>query len=577
MSRASRWSSLAAATFGIRGTGLFSTGFNRWGTGLLLLAAVPVFFLALGANSIWDANEAYYVETPRQMVLTGDYINPSFGGAPRFNKPVLSYWIVAGAYRALGESVAVERVVIALGALGILYAAFLMGRALRSPATGALAALLLATSPRIVFFSRRILIDVYLTLFMSLALACFVLAERHPDRRRRYLLLMYGAMGLGMLTKGPVAVVLPALVCAVWLLVEGRLREVGRLRLLPGALMLLAIVVPWYAAVYAQHGWSYISQFFIGENLARYANPITTERSLWFYVPAVFADMLLPWAPLLVIPIWTAWRRRPAPPFESQGSIRRLLWLWIVVIVLVFTFSASKEDLYVLPVIPAAAVLIADLLVATGFGARHRGVAGILAAVGVLCVALGGLVAALLRTGYYALADAPLVAAVLVTCGLMAVLFVQRQRRAEAFGALAAGFILFNYLFVVRVLPDVERLKPVPPLARAFAERAGPDARLAFFNMVLPSLVYYTGQPVTELGGLDAAVQFLRDRPEAWVMTGEREWTDLHDRVPGVCIAARHALFEARGSDILRRRPPVDVLLVTNRCTGTDASDRPGP
>jgi 4-amino-4-deoxy-L-arabinose transferase-like glycosyltransferase len=61
-----------------------------------------VFFVGLGANSIWDANEAFYVETPRQMVITGDYVSPAFGGEPRFNKPVLSYWLVAAAYHVMG-------------------------------------------------------------------------------------------------------------------------------------------------------------------------------------------------------------------------------------------------------------------------------------------------------------------------------------------------------------------------------------------------------------------------------------------------------------------------------------------
>jgi len=83
----------------------------------LLLLALPVFFVFLGANAIWDANEAFYVETPRQMLLSGDYINPSFNGLPRFNKPVLSYWIVAGLYKLFGTTVVVERVGIALGAL----------------------------------------------------------------------------------------------------------------------------------------------------------------------------------------------------------------------------------------------------------------------------------------------------------------------------------------------------------------------------------------------------------------------------------------------------------------------------
>ena len=83
---------------------------------LLFLAVVP-YFVGLGASSIWDANEAYYVETPREMLESGDYINPSFNYEPRFNKPVLSYWIVAGLYKVFGVSVGVQRLAIAAAAM----------------------------------------------------------------------------------------------------------------------------------------------------------------------------------------------------------------------------------------------------------------------------------------------------------------------------------------------------------------------------------------------------------------------------------------------------------------------------
>ena len=83
---------------------------------LLVLLAVAVlgYFVDLGGSSIWDANEAYYVETPREMIESGDYVNPSFNYEPRFNKPVLSYWIVAALYHVFGVSVAVERAAIAV-------------------------------------------------------------------------------------------------------------------------------------------------------------------------------------------------------------------------------------------------------------------------------------------------------------------------------------------------------------------------------------------------------------------------------------------------------------------------------
>src|ERR671914_3121005 len=96
---------------------------------LLLFAALLPYFVGLGDSSIWDANEAFYVETPREMMERGDYVFPTFNYEPRVNKPVLSYWIVAGLYKVFGVSVAVQRVGIAAGALLIIAAAMLLGGA----------------------------------------------------------------------------------------------------------------------------------------------------------------------------------------------------------------------------------------------------------------------------------------------------------------------------------------------------------------------------------------------------------------------------------------------------------------
>ena len=528
---------------------------------LLLAAAIPVFFAALGANSIWDANEAFYVETPRQMLETGDYVSPSFGGAPRFNKPVLSYWLVAGAYRLFGESVAIQRVVIALGAMGILFATYLIGRALGTPGSGVLAALLLATAPRFVFFSRRILIDIYITLFMALALACFVLAERFPERRRPLLLLMYVAIGCGVLTKGPVALVLPALAAGLWLLMERRLADLRRLMILPGALIVVAIVVPWYAAIYRVHGWEYITQFFVDENVGRFSSPITTARSALFFIPVLLGDILLPWAPLVAIPLLEAWRREAAP--DPGGAVRRLLWWWVVVIVAAFSLSASKEDLYILPAIPAAAALVAETLIRTAWGAAHRGVSWVLVVVCILCVVIGWMIADLFASGYYEMAGAPALAALLAITGVLAIATLWRRQFEVACLTLACGFVLFNYVFVLRTLPALERLKPVPALAAVVSARGQPSAPLGFFNMDLPSMVYYARRPVTKLGDADTAARFFTDHDEVWVLAGVHEWEALKTRVPDACVAARRPLFAAKASDVLRGEPPPDVLLLT--------------
>jgi 4-amino-4-deoxy-L-arabinose transferase-like glycosyltransferase len=255
---------------------------------VLLAAAVVPYFVNLGATSIIDANEAFYSETPREMIEKGDWINSSFNYEPRFNKPPLSYWVVAGFYEAFGVSLGAARLPIALGMLVILATVFLVGRAAFSIDAGLVAALTLAATPRMLLFSRRIVIDVYTAMFVGLTLLCFVLAELDPARRRRWLAAMYVAVGLGMMTKGPVAAILPAIVIAAYLIVAGRLRTIGRMMLPAGVLIVAVIVVPYYAALYAQHGWAYISTFVFTENVARFAEGVgAPNRGPLFYVPVV--------------------------------------------------------------------------------------------------------------------------------------------------------------------------------------------------------------------------------------------------------------------------------------------------
>jgi len=537
-----------------------------------LLIAIPVLFVALGANPIWDANEAFYVETPRQMVLSGDYVSPTFNGDGRFNKPVLSYWVVAGLYHLFGVSVAVERVGIALGALGIVLATCLIGRALASARLGLLAALLVVTAPRFVLWSRRIFIDIHITMYMALTLACFVLAERAPAHRRRYLLLMYVAMGLGVLTKGPVALVLPAAVVVAWLAAERRLADLGRMMILPGVLVLAAIVVPWYALLYAEHGWEHIVSFFVGENIGRFTTTmVPAGRGYGFYLPVLLTD-LFPWAPLLVVPLAaigvSVWRRTTD---RAGDPIRRLLWWWIVVIVAAFSLSETKQDLYIFPVVPAVAVLVADEL---SGGRARRATSAILM---LICVAVLGVAAAAVwligpAAGPWALRGVAPAGAALAAAAVGALALARHRTRAVM--ALAGGFILFNYVLVARVLPDLARFKPVPPVAEAFRARAAPTARLAHVSQSLPSLVFYANHSVEDLASVDAAVAALSSDDEWWILTPDAEARAILARAPAACTALRHAIFDFKIRQVIAREPPPEVVLVTNKCPAASSAVR---
>src|SRR5687767_7138538 len=436
----------------------------------LLVAALVLFFVDLGGSAIWDANEAFYVETPREMIERGDYVFPTFNYEARVNKPVLSYWIVAGFYKLFGVSVAVQRIPIAIGGVLLVLIAFVLGRlaypdqADRETAikAGLWAALGFAVSPRLLMFSRRIFIDIYITLFMAATLMFFALAERYPERRRLFLTLMYVSVGLGVLTKGPVAVALPGLVFFIYLLAHRELRRVTQMMIPAGIAIVLAIVVPWYAALYARDGWTHIASFFVGENLGRFSEGIgvDTDRGPLFYLGVLFSDGF-PWA-FMLLPAAALWWRGRTPHTALSASDRRtlsvsasriqcLLFTWILAITFFFSFSASKQDLYIYPVMPAIAALGGAAIAAGAPGARW------LAALVCALFALGG--AGILyvfqrSANVYELEGIMPVGVVAILGGLAGLALSAIGRWHKGLLAFIAAGVLVNWILVLRVLPS---------------------------------------------------------------------------------------------------------------------------
>jgi 4-amino-4-deoxy-L-arabinose transferase-like glycosyltransferase len=551
---------------------------------VLLAAAIVPFFVKLGDSSIWDANEAYYVETPREMIESGDYINPSFNYEPRFNKPVLSYWIVAGMYRLFGVSVTVERLAIAALAMIMIVAAWFLARAASmQPLAAPLAALGLAAGPRFFMFSRRIFVDMAVTTMMTLTLLFFALSERYPSRRRLFLTLMYVSVGLGVLTKGPVAAVIPFLVFVVYLTVH---RELGRLRemMIPaGTLIALLIVAPWYVALYQQHGWTYITGFFIGENVGRFTETIGVQvRGPFFYLQVVPGDML-PWS-LCLPAIVFAWRRdrrsqQDAPLLTTVASaqvvrLRTLLLLWIVVTVLLFSMSQTKQDLYIFPIVAAVAALGGDW-VARFIGPAKSGhyadkwFIGTLTVVGIVMIALGAAVLYLFggERPLYPIRGAQASALLTMAGGVLVAGLPWLRRHVAAVLTMLVVLIGFNWILALWSLPSFEQFKPVVPLSRAIEERAGPSDVIAHSEVALPSMVYYLRRHIDTLYP-DQLRELLRsDRRVFAVLPADRYEAMKAKYGVDTCVVARHQTADIKLRSLLEKRSaPPEVIVVTNRC-----------
>jgi 4-amino-4-deoxy-L-arabinose transferase-like glycosyltransferase len=528
---------------------------------LLAVAIIP-YFLNLGVSSIWDANEAFYAQTPREMIEAGDYVIPSFNFQLRMNKPVMSYWNVAASYHLFGISEWSERLPIAIGGVVIVATASLLGRVLGGTLAGLFAGVVLATSPRLLLLARRIIIDIHITMWTGLVLLFFALAETRPQRRRLYLCLMYVAAGFGVLTKGPVAVFLPAVVFLLYLISQKRLADLKHMMLPTGAVISLAIVVPWYYLLYLEHGWEYIGSFIFGENLSRYAEAIGDQsRGLLFYIPVMLAD-LFPWSLLIPLALWWAAR-------DARGDrIARLLVIWIGAIVVFFSLSGTKEDLYILPVVSAEAALIGAMLAKAVEGGTRERVLRWFAGANALLLAVAGaaLVWIFAIDRRYSLDGAAAIGAIAVAGSVGAAVCLLRRNLFASVVTTAGSLIIIGWCIVLCALPDFERYKPVRPFSEIIRSRASVGAIVGSYKFSLPSMVFYLHRPVMEVVLPDHLRAVFYSSSDVYFIMSEHEYNSIKDRLPvETYVLARQQMFDLRPKNFLDGSELPQFVLVSNR------------
>ena len=322
---------------------------------LAALAALcyVLFFYQLGGVGLMGPDEPRYAAVARTMYETGDYITPRLWGETWFEKPVLMYWLAAIGYALFGVGETGARFPSALGATLSVFLIYWCGRRLFSRWTGFAAALILVSSLGFFALARAASMDMPLTAALTAALVFFLLGhEADEGPRRWYFYGFYAALGFGVLAKGPIAILLPALTLVLFLLWRGGRRE-WRGWHLEGVLVTILVAAPWYIAVTWVNGWEFIQVFLLDHNLQRFATDVYGhDRPFYFYVPVLLL-MMFPWTFLLI----PALRRRFA-------KNEQLILMWALIPFVFFSLSGSKLPAYILPMAPPIALLCARELCA---------------------------------------------------------------------------------------------------------------------------------------------------------------------------------------------------------------------
>ena len=308
---------------------------------VLLLVGFFLFFYKVGDRDLWAPDEDEYAQISREMIRTGNWALPTVNGEPWAVKPVLYNWLVSAVSLPWGDVDEFRaRVFSSLGAMGAMLLTFYLGSMMFSPLAGFLAALVLSTN--IVFLQQARWAQTYMlsTFFATLAIVLFYRGYQKADKRTLSYLLMYLAVGLGVLTMGPVNLVVPGLVVFVYLVAMRDLKHIKKLHLGWGILIFLVVTLPWYLWVSLNTDMGF--ELVITTNISRYFTALHHPRPFYYYVkdlPWAFA----PWSFFLPGAFWLAFSRRSD---EDRIALKYLL-VWSISIFVFFTLSKGKRPQYI--------------------------------------------------------------------------------------------------------------------------------------------------------------------------------------------------------------------------------------
>jgi 4-amino-4-deoxy-L-arabinose transferase-like glycosyltransferase len=327
-------------------------------TALLVMCGVG-FFFRLGKLALAGPDEPRYAEVAREMLMSGDFISPRLGGCLWFEKPTLLYWMAAAAYRVFGVNEFAARVPSALMATA---AVLFLYTAIRHTISARLAffvSLVLTTSALFIGYARAAVPDMLLAAAICIALIAAYLSTVGSNQWG-YWVLSAAATGVAVLAKGLVGIVLVIAIVTIAYAGIGGLK-LSRWRQLCLASLIFLVVFSlvasiWYVPVTIRHGRDFLEEFFVNHHFKRYLTDRYHHPQPIYFFSAMLLAGALPWTFFLIPAAQRFVRLKP-----SKTTSERLLWLawvWMIVTVLFFSFSESKLPGYILPALPALAIIV---------------------------------------------------------------------------------------------------------------------------------------------------------------------------------------------------------------------------
>jgi len=354
---------------------------QRWLMGLVL-AAVLIRLATLGSYPLMDNTEARYAEIARKMVETADWVTPHHRyGVAFWSKPPLSIWLTASSYLVFGVNEFGARLASLLPCLVVAWIVYDLAARRDGRDVALRASVVLLTTPLYFISAGAVMTDPALILGTTLSMAGFWHAmTREGNSGRRWGYLFFLGLAIGLLAKGPVGVVLTLAPVGIWTLWKGGMGNVWRrLPWISGTVLTLVVAVPWYLLAEARTP-GFLEYFIVGEHWKRYTES-GWQGDMFGTAHARPRGMIWVFAVVSTLPWSAVWlgfarnlsRPKEVRPFSADDGWRAYLWLWLLASPVFFTPAGNILPTYVLPSLPAFALLVAEAWSAVADQGRDTG------------------------------------------------------------------------------------------------------------------------------------------------------------------------------------------------------------
>jgi 4-amino-4-deoxy-L-arabinose transferase-like glycosyltransferase len=533
---------------------------------ILIGFCMILYFLNLGRWDLWTPDEPRYAQVAREMVNRGDWILMHYNGKTYPDKPPLFFWLVAfSTFLWQGFSSFSVRFPAAFFGMLTVLLTFFLGKALYSSRTGFLSGLILATSFEFSYLSTRANMDTTLTFFTTASLLCFFLWHQYPkegslSQKTLKDLTIYGfyaGMGLATLVKGPLGFILPLFISLIYLVIQKDWEGMKRMKLLTGMGLFLVIVLSWYLPAVVKGGEDYLHATLFRQTVARYADGWSKARPIYYYLYNFPIDFL-PW--FLFIPAAVAYG------FSREKVEKRreflFLFIWFALIFIFFSLSKGKRAIYLLPLYPAAALMVGKLwddFVSTPM--EHFRNAWISVPLyGLMGVALvaGAALPWVLSIKFPSYLPYGLPITFLLVGGSLVMFVLYRFKNYGAILFLLVGIVAGGHFYTLRVIfPVVNQYKSARFMAQEITTRIQPGEKLAVYGRISTGpFNYYTGiVPILDLAEMKDVFSLLESSERIYCLLdykGFSQFRKMEGR-PKVQLISRRMV----GDD--------EIVLVSNR------------